>query len=109
MAYDNPIIAKRFKEKMARLDKTANSIDISWAINNCSATLNEKEKEKPWKERFALICKRYQDFIDEKRGWMMDNMPQEPIDPTTPEGEQVAMDLVDPKDDEEVRYEKVKD
>lgn len=99
MAYDNPIIAKRFKEKMARLDKTANSILVSWAINNATNTLREEDK-KNWKAAKLQIEERYPFFIDLYRDWMIDNMiePKEPIDPNSPEGEQAAMDIVDPED-----------
>jgi len=77
MYQDNPIIKKRFEEKLKRYDKTALSILVSWAINNVVASLSESEKEKKWAIRFKLIQKRYSDFIDEYRAWMLENMPIE--------------------------------
>ena len=49
-------------------------------------------------------------FIERWQEWYFENMPTpvDLVDPTTPEGEQVAMDLVEPKDDEELRYGKAK-
>jgi len=78
MAYDNPIIKKRFEEKMKRLDKTSLSILISWAINNAVNSLPEETKKK-WGAVKNKIEERYPYFIDLYRSWMLENMPIEPV------------------------------
>jgi len=70
MEKDNPIIKKRFEEKMARMDKTSASILVSWAINNAVASLSEMEKiNNDWKAVSKIIKERYPFFIEEYRDW----------------------------------------
>jgi len=76
---DNPIIKKRFEEKMRRLDKTSLSILISWAINNATNFLPEELKGT--KKGFIQIQKWYPEFINEYRSWMLENMPVETTQP----------------------------
>jgi len=66
-------IMRMHKAKLARWDKTALSIQISWAINNASAFVPEKLKGT--KKGFSLIKKWYPSFLDLYRDWMMDNLP----------------------------------
>jgi len=73
---DNPIIAKRFKEKMARIDKTSQSILTSWATNCAIATLSETNKNNFGEELLAEIKTRRDIFIDMYREWMLDNEPE---------------------------------
>ena len=84
MIHDNPIIKKRFEEKMKRWNEQSISILVSWAINNVSNTLNEKEKTKPWRQRIKLIEKRYDDFIDLYRKAMLENIPIPTSQPAPP-------------------------
>ena len=84
MAYDNPIIKKRFEEKMERLNQTSLSILVSWAINNAVNSLSEEDK-KNWGDRIGkgrngqeLVKERYPFFIELYREWMIDNLPQKP-------------------------------
>jgi len=73
--YDNPIIKKRFEEKMKRQDKTALSIQISWSINNATAFIPEKLRGT--EEGFKMIEKWYPKFLEIYRAWMLENMPLE--------------------------------
>ena len=76
MTQDNPIIAKRFQEKMNRLDKTSLSILISWSINAALDTLSEEERGgNKWQK---LVEERKDWFIGKYREFMMENMPVEP-------------------------------
>lgn len=61
-------------------NKTENSILVSWAINNVSASLSTKEKNLNWEDRVKLYKERYQEFINIHHDYMMDHMPT----PTTP-------------------------
>ena len=67
-------IEKAIKDKNKRLDKTAASILVSWAINNAVNSLAEIDKIKDWKE---MVRERYPFFIDLYRTWMIDNGPIE--------------------------------
>jgi len=74
MAYDNPIIKKRFEEKMKRLDKTSNSILISWAINNAVQMISEEQKETLDEDALmGGIRTFYPKFIELYREWMLEN------------------------------------
>jgi hypothetical protein len=76
MAYDNPIIKQRFEEKMRRLDRTSQSILISWAINNAVQLMTEKSKESLTpKELKDWLRNAYPVFIDLYTEWMEENSP----------------------------------
>jgi hypothetical protein len=62
-------IDEAIKNKEKRLDQTSLSILISWAINNATQTLTEKDKA-DWQTK---IAERYQYFIDLYREWMLEN------------------------------------
>ena len=72
-------------------------------VKDLSITLKKSEEKS--------IIKWRNWFIEQWKEWYFENMPSpvELVDPQTPEGEQAAMGVVDPKDDEELRYEKVKE
>ena len=74
---DNPIIKKRFEEKIKRWDKRDLGINFCWSVNCAIASLSEAQKEK--KNWFKEIQKRYPKFIDEYRSFMIENMPVEPV------------------------------
>jgi len=74
MTYDNPIIKKRFEEKMRRWDKKDLSIEFCWAVNCANAFL--REEEKGTEKGFKKIEKWYPRFIDLHRNYMIDNMPE---------------------------------
>jgi len=79
---DNPIIKKRFDEKMKRLDKTSASILISWAINNAVNMLSNEMKDKLRGDNNNYRLKEtiqnlYPVFIELYREWMLENMPIE--------------------------------
>ena len=68
-------IEEAIKNKELRFSKTEVNIEISWSINCVIASFSFIEKLLPWKKRFGLMEKRYQDIIDLKRSYLLENMP----------------------------------
>jgi hypothetical protein len=60
---------------MKRLDKTSNSILISWAINNAVNTISDQDKANAdsWETIEKAIRHRYPFFIELYQEWMLEN------------------------------------
>ena len=99
MYQDNPIIKKRFEEKMKRLDRTSLSILGSWALNCAVASMSELDKKKP--DWFETVQARRNMFVEEYRSWMLDNMPVEIIieDKSPAEAFQSKVNEIPPEDE----------
>lgn len=68
-------IEELVKKKEIRFSRTELNIEISWSINCAVASLSDTEKEKSWRKKIGLIKKRYPDFIEIKRDYLLENMP----------------------------------
>ena len=75
---DNPIIKKRFEEKMARLNEQKLSILFSWSINASIASLSNEEKHNgDWPTLLKVILDRSKDLMEKHFEFMMDKLPIE--------------------------------
>ena len=74
---DNPIIKKRFEEKMARFNKQDLSIQFCWSVNASTNFLLEKEKGT--EKGFKKILKWYPRFLAVYREFMLEHLPPEPV------------------------------
>ena len=72
-------IDKAIKNKEIRQTKTETNIEISWAINCTIALMGKGDRTLDWEEQIRLIRARYQDIIDIKRDYIMEEMPEEVI------------------------------
>ena len=71
-------IDKRIKQKDFRQTKTELNINFSWAVNNATNFL--KQKDRGTAKGFRLVKKWYPKFIELYREWAMENIPIEKTD-----------------------------